>query len=382
MKFFHLSDLHLGKRVLGFSMLEDQRLVLRKILAAAKEERPDACLIAGDVYDKAVPSAEAVELLDDFLSSLAGLVPHVFVISGNHDSPERIAFGGRLMERGGVHMSPVFNGVPEPVILRDAYGDTAVYSLPFIKPAHVRRAFSIEDREGMTYSEAFGLVVSAMAPDPSRRNILIAHQLVIGGERSDSEEISIGGTDGIDAGVFAPFDYVALGHLHRPQRAGTNGRYCGTPLPYSFSEASDHKSVTVVELGEKGKDPVIREIPLVPERPFLRLRGSYMELASKRFYEDLNREAYVEITLTDETDVPNAMGKLRVLYPNLMKLQYDNTRPRNVQTVQAGTPLKALDPVELMGDFFRKVNGRDLTEAERAYLSEKLMQIRAGKEEA
>ena len=244
MKFVHLSDLHIGKRVNGFSMLEDQKYILDSITEIIKTECPDAVFIAGDVYDKSVPPAEAVQLFDDFLVTLAQLNPKIFVISGNHDSAERIAFGGRLMESDGVYMSPVYNGRVIPVEINDKYGPVRIYMLPFIKPAHVRAAFP--DEEIYSYTDAVRTAIDKMNIDTTVRNILITHQFVTGASKCDSEDITVGGTDNVDAYVFEPFDYTALGHIHGPQNAGSDSiRYCGTPLKYSFSECGHKKSVTV-----------------------------------------------------------------------------------------------------------------------------------------
>ena len=252
MKLMHLSDLHLGKRVNEFSLLEDQQYILNEILQMADRERPDGVIIAGDVYDKAVPPAEAVSLLDRFLVELARRSLQVFVISGNHDSPERMAFGGRLMEGSGLHMAPVYRGQVDPIPLEDAYGPVNLYLLPFVKPAQVRRFFP--DREIATYTQALEAAISAMDLDPRVRNVLVTHQFVTGAERCDSEELSVGGSDNVDVSVFAPFDYVALGHIHGPQCVGRETvRYCGTPLKYSFSEARHRKSVTLVELAPRGR---------------------------------------------------------------------------------------------------------------------------------
>ncbi len=366
MKFIHLSDLHLGKRVNECSMLEDQRYILGEILRIVDREAPDAVLIAGDVYDKSVPSAEAVALLDDFLVRLAGRDLQVLLISGNHDSPERLAFGGRLMAERGVHIAPVYDGRVAPVTLTDEYGPVRVYLLPFVKPSHVRRCFP--DREVDTYTDALAAAIGAMGVDPALRNVLVTHQFVTGAARCDSEEVSVGGTDNVDVSVFAPFDYVALGHLHGPQTVGRETvRYCGTPLKYSFSEAGQHKSATVVELGEKGTTAV-RTVPLVPLRDLVELRGTYEEVTFQGFYEGTGwQRDYVHITLTDEEDVPNAVGKLRVIYPNLMKLDYDNRRTRAGISLEGAEEVERRSPLELLEEFYEKQNGRPMGEAQRAF---------------
>lgn len=366
MKFIHLSDLHLGKRVNECSMLEDQRYILGEILRIVDREAPDAVLIAGDVYDKSVPSAEAVALLDDFLVRLAGRDLQVLLISGNHDSPERLAFGGRLMAERGVHIAPVYDGRVAPVTLTDEYGPVRVYLLPFVKPSHVRRCFP--DREVDTYTDALAAAIGAMGVDPALRNVLVTHQFVTGAARCDSEEVSVGGTDNVDVSVFAPFDYVALGHLHGPQTVGRETvRYCGTPLKYSFSEAGQHKSVTVVELGEKGTTAV-RTVPLVPLRDLVELRGTYEEVTFRGFYEGTGwQRDYVHITLTDEEDVPNAVGKLRVIYPNLMKLDYDNRRTRAGISLEGAEEVERRSPLELLEEFYEKQNGQPMGEEQRAF---------------
>ena len=225
MKLIHLSDLHLGKRVNEFSMLEDQRDILKIILDIIDREEPDAVILAGDIYDKPVPPAEAVQLFDDFLYNLARRDLQIFVISGNHDSPERIAFGSRLLDRSGVHLSPVYHGEVEPVVLEDRYGPVCIYMLPFIKPTHVRRYFPDEGIE--SYTDAVRTAIRKMGVDRSSRNVLVTHQFVTGAARSESEETSVGGSDNVDAQVFDDFDYVALGHIHGPQNIDSERiRYC------------------------------------------------------------------------------------------------------------------------------------------------------------
>ena len=372
MKLIHLSDLHLGKRLNEFSLLEDQTYILMKILNVIDEERPDAVLIAGDVYDKSVPSAEAVELFDDFLVRLSERRLQVFVISGNHDSPERLAFGGRLMDASGVHLSPVYGGHVKPLTLEDRFGTVNVYMLPFVKPGHVRRFFPEEKIE--SYTDALAVAVRDLRPDFSQRNILIAHQFVTGAERSESEEVTIGGLDNVDASVFDGFDYVALGHIHGPQNIKSERiRYCGTPLKYSFSEAKHQKSVTVAEMGEKGA-LTVRTVPLSPKRDMVELRGRYDELMSRSYYEGTSwQEDFVHITLTDGEDVPEAMARLRGVYQNLMKLDYDNTRTRHTAQIDGAEDVETKSPMELFSEFYEQQNGRPLSEEQKALLK-KLME--------
>ena len=368
MKLIHLSDLHLGKRVNEFSMLEDQAYILRQILAIIDQEMPDGVIIAGDVYDKSVPSAEAVQLFDDFLYWLARRQLQVFVISGNHDSPERVAFASRLIDHSGVHLSPVYDGTVAVVTLEDEYGPMDVYLLPFLKPAHVRRFYPDEQID--TYTDAIRVAVAHIPLDSSQRNVLVTHQFVTGATRSESEEISVGGSDNVDASVFDNFDYVALGHIHGPQNIGSPRiRYCGTPLKYSFSEANHEKSVTVVTLEQKGSLEV-RTVPLKPLRDLRELRGSYLELTLKANYIDTNTDDYVHITLTDEEDIPDGIGKLRVIYPNLMKLDYDNQRTRSNTTLAGSEDAEQKSPLELFGMFYEAQNGQPMSAEQEQYVQE------------
>lgn len=365
MKLIHLSDLHLGKRVNDFPMLEEQAYILDRILEIIDVEQPGAVLIAGDVYDKTIPSAEAVALLDDFLVRLADRSLAVLLISGNHDSPERVSFANRLMEGRGVYIAPVYHGEMTPVTLKDAFGPVDFWLLPFLKPVHLRRFFPDEAVE--SYTDAMACAVRHMPLNLDRRNVLVTHQFVTGAERCESEEVSVGGADNVDAAVFDGFDYVALGHLHGPQNIGEERiRYCGTPLKYSFSEVHHQKSVTVVELREKGSLDV-RTVPLIPKRDMVELRGSFAQLKSPEFYGQVDRDAYVRVILTDENDVYEAMGQLRLIYPNLMRLDYDNLRTRS-SAVELGEVDMKRDPLELFAEFYQQQNHQPLSEEQRYYL--------------
>ena len=371
MKLAHLSDLHLGKRLNEMSLMEDQRHILRQILSVLDREQPDAVLIAGDIYDKAIPSAEAVQLFDDFLCALSERGLETFVISGNHDSPERIAFGGRVMLRGGIHLSPVYDGRVEPTLLQDEHGVVAVYMLPFVKPTHVRRCCPEEKIE--SYTDALRAALSRLPSEPGWRRVLVAHQFVTGAERSESEERSVGGLDNVDASVFDGFDYVALGHIHGPQNIGTQRlRYCGTPLKYSFSECGQEKSVTIVELGEPGELSV-RTVALTPLRELRQLRGSFAELTDRGFVERQNRGDLYALTLTDEEDVPEAVARLRQDYPNLLTLSYDNARTRASGSLRAAQEQERKTPLELLEEFFLTQNERPMSEQQREY-SRRLME--------
>lgn len=360
MKIMHLSDLHIGKRVNEYSMLQDQDYILKEILNIIDNEKVETVIIAGDVYDKSVPSAEAVELFDEFLYDLSSRNLNVLIISGNHDSPERIAFGGRLISKSKIYLSPVYNGKVKPITLNDDYGKVNFYLLPFIKPANVRRFFPEENIEN--YIDAVKVAIDNMNVDFSERNILVTHQFVTGAELSESEDISVGGTDNVSREVFDGFDYVALGHIHREQTVGAdNIRYCGTPLKYSFSEANHIKSVTILDFNDKGNIQY-KKVELKPFRDMREIRGTYDELTLKSNYENTCTDDYLHITLTDEDDIPNVISKLRVIYPNIMKLDYDNLRTRSVGTVDVTDDIERKSPLELFAELYKKQNNQDMND--------------------
>lgn len=378
MKIIHLSDLHLGKRVNEFSMLEDQQYILTKIINVIDAEKPQAVIIAGDVYDKSVPSAEAVQLFDKFLVRLAKRNVQVFVISGNHDSAERIAFASKLIDQSGIHLSPVYDGTVIPTRLSDGENTVTFYMLPFLKPANVRRFF--EDETIESYTDAMRVAVSHMDIDPSDINILITHQFVTGATRSESEDISVGGTDNVDASVFELFDYVALGHIHGPQKVGRETiRYCGTPLKYSFSEKDQEKSVTVVEIQSK-ENIEIRTVPLVPKHDLREIKGSYNELTLKSNYEGTATDDYLHIILTDEDDVPDAVGRLSSIYPKLMKLDYDNTRTRGSAYIGRAENIEKKSEVELFAELYEKQNGQGMSEEQLKFSTELFEKIKGAME--
>lgn len=373
MKLIHLSDLHIGKRVNEFSLLEDQRYILEQILAVASQEQADGVLIAGDIYDKPVPPAEAVQVFDDFLTRLAERKIPIFAISGNHDCAERVAFGARLMSGTGVYLSPVYDGKVTGITLEDEYGEAVIWLLPFVKPALVRHVFA--DEEAGSYQEAVRIAVDHIAAEEEKRNVLLAHQFVTGAFRCESEEILVGGLDNVDVSVFDRFDYVALGHIHSPQQVGRETvRYCGTPLKYSFSEAEQEKSVTVVELGKKGQVG-IRTVPLRPLRDMRRIRGTYLELTALSFYQDTNREDYIQAVLTDEEDVPDGLMKLRVIYPNLMKLEYDNQRTRDNREISGTCEAEQKSELELFEEFYELQNNQPFSERQREFVMQLIQKI-------
>ena len=371
MKFAHIADLHIGKRVHDFSMLEDQRYILEEMLRIFDEEKVDGVLIAGDVYDKTVPSAEAVQVFDDFITKLAKMEMPIYMISGNHDSAERLAFGAQLFENYGFYISPVYEGEVKKVEVEDVYGTVNIWLLPFLKPATVRHALQREDIN--TYEEGVVAALQGCEIDTEQRNILVAHQFVTGADRSDSEETSVGGLDNVSAEVFEDFDYVALGHIHRAQKMGRETlRYSGTPLKYSFSEADHKKSVTILELLEKGRVE-IHVVPLVPRRDMRKMRGTYMEVTAKDAYTEENKMDYLQITLTDEEDVPGALQKLRTVYSNLMRLEYDNARTRENREVQAVEAQEQKSELELFEEFYELLNNESMKDDQVEFV-EKLIQ--------
>ena len=385
MKLLHISDLHIGKRLGEMPLTEDQKYILDRILEIADEEKPDAVLIAGDVYDKSVPPAEAVSIFDDFIVSLSGICPRVFIISGNHDNGTRLAFGNRLMKESGVVISSVFDGALQEHEMEDEFGTVRIWLLPFIKPVHVRRAEeraaaepgSEADSEAIDdYTSALRRVIGKASFDPAERHVLAAHQYVTGGIRSDSEEKNLGGLDNVDAEVFAPFDYVALGHLHRAQTAGGEQiRYSGAPLCYSFAEAEDDKQALIVELKEKGSLEV-RPIPLKPLRAMRTIRGTFDELMSRSFYEGTDyQEAFVRAVLTDEEYIPEGIRRLRTVYRNILEVSYEKAPGAAAEDLEAAGRAEHLSPGAYLAEFYRAMRGRDMNEDQAAFAEEMISEI-------
>ena len=386
-------------------MIEDQKYILQQILDWMEEEQPDGVILAGDLYDKPVPSGEAVQLFDWFLTELAERNVTVLAISGNHDSAERIAFGAGLMSGRNVHFSPVYDGNIKCVTMEDGFGPVHVWLMPFVKPAVVRQALREEDEQAVEvksmheieqesaanatdekvqsaaksiqgYQSAVEAVVQRMNVNPEERNVLVSHQFVTGAARCESEEINVGGLDQISGETFDDFDYVALGHIHSPQRIGRETvRYCGTPLKYSFSEAEQTKSMTVVEMKEKGKVE-IRTIPLRPLRDMRKIRGTYMELMDSASYKDTNPLDYVQITLTEEEDIPDGLQKLRIVYPNVMQLNYDNLRTQTNQEITALEEMEQKSEMELFEEFFELQNNQAMSEEQREFVGELIEKLR------
>lgn len=379
MKLIHISDLHIGKKVNEFSMLDEQRHILGEIIRIADEVKPNCILIAGDVYDKSVPPSEAITVFDSFLNELSERTIPTFIIAGNHDSPERLSFGNKLIDKSGIHISSVYDGTVSPFTLTDEWGKINIYMLPFIKPADARRCFP--DKEINSYTDAVKAAVENINIPDSERNIMVTHQFVCGAKQGGSEEISVGGSDAVDTSVFADFDYTALGHIHSAQSVGCEKiRYCGTPLKYSFSEVSDTKSVTVTELREKGVISV-KTVPLHPLHDMAEIRGCYQTVTAKSFYDGTNlTESYLRIILTDEEDIPDAASKLRTIYHKLMQISYDNTRTRASSSLALPTGEQNMSPFDFFSEFYFHQNNRTMSDEQIKYINSCIDDIWEAKE--
>lgn len=373
MKFFHLSDLHIGKQLHRYHMAAEQRDILNQIVMLVQKEQPDAVVIAGDIYDSPVPSAEAVSIFDDFLTAISELEPRidVLIIAGNHDSAKRLDFASSILEKHKVHiagMPPVCeNEFLKRVTLTDAYGEVDFYLLPFVKPMYVRNLFPEEE---LTYDLAVRCLLERETIDVTRRNVVVSHQFYTAGGSepsvSDSEIRLVGGIENVDVSVLASFDYAALGHIHRPQKIGKETyRYCGTPLAYSVSEAGDDKSITVVELREKGSAPILQQLPLVPMRKVRKLVGKLEDILAGAIEE--NRHDYVSITLTDEVEAYQPKERLEASFDHILEIRIDNTRTRNLLSF-SDEDVESLDPYEAFCNFFVEMNGREMTEQEDALI--------------
>ena len=373
MRFIHTADLHLGKRLHDVPLLEDQIYMLDELRKLAIARGADAVMIAGDVYQSSSPPSEAMSAFDGFVTALAAAGIRVFAVSGNHDSERRVAYLASLVRGSGIYVSERFTGTLQQFTMEDEHGKLVVSLLPFIKPINVRRCYPEETIE--SYQDAAAAVLRHSPVDTAKRNILICHQFITGAQTAGSEELSVGGVENIDAALFKDFDYVALGHIHRAQRVGRDTvRYAGSPLCYSFSEAPYPKSIPLVELGAKG-DCRVTLLPLTPPHPMTELRGTYMKLMDTHFYEHTTyRTDYTHITLTDEEDIPEAIGRLRTVYANLMKLDYDNRRTRALG-VDADAPQPGRSPAELFAELYTAQNNQPLTAEQRAYLDAQIAQI-------
>ena len=377
MKLMHLSDLHLGKLVLEQSMIDDQKYILNQIIDIVKKEQVDIVLIAGDVYDKSIPTIEAVNLFSDFLTRLYKLKVLVFVISGNHDSKDRLSFGNELFVDNGIYIEGIFNGNLRCETINDKDGKLNIYMLPFIKPVEVKRFYPDEIID--TYEDAIKCILKHSSINKSERNIIMVHQFVTSlGEdviRSDSESISLGGIDNIDVTLFKDFDYVAMGHIHGPQKVGREtARYSGSPLKYSFSEVNQKKSVCIIEFNSK-EDINISKIPLIPIRDMRVIKGPFDKLISKEIVNLENKNDYLDVVLTDDDYIINAIGKLRKFYPNILKLEYENKISSNEVSDNIDIDKSNMSPIDLFSEFYKMQNGIELPAKKRKIIEKVIKEV-------
>lgn len=372
MKLAHISDLHLGKKLDNFSLIEDQEHILAQIIDTALSEGCDGILIAGDVYDKSMPSAEAVKLFNEFLTNLSKTPLAVYIISGNHDSSERVNYASEILKAANIHIGAVYDGKPEIITVSDGYGELDICLMPFVKPSTVKGYYP--DAVIDSYTDMMRVVIEKSGIDKSRRCVMVCHQFITGASTCDSEYASVGTLDNIDASVFEGFDYVALGHIHSPQNIAENVRYCGSPLKYSVSEIDQKKSVTIVEL--KGKNDVsVYEKQLVPLREMIPLKGSYDRLMERSFYEGLDLDDFFSITLTDEDEIPYVMNKLRNVYKYIVSLSYDNIRTRTESMINGEVSTETRSPLELFSSLFRQQWGRDMSDEQNEYINRMIEEI-------
>ena len=368
MKFLHLSDLHIGKRIHGYSMLEDQRWILQQILEIVETYQPDGILIAGDIYDKNVPIESGVTLFNQFLNSLHEMKKQVFFISGNHDSAQRIQFGDQIFAEQNIQVAGTFEGEIRKIKTEDKYGEIFIYLIPFLKPSMVKAWYG----EVKTHQEAVEKALKSVKFEEGKRNILVAHQFVTKGNWSpqicDSEQLSLGGLDRVDVSVFEKFDYVALGHLHGPQKVGRETiRYSGSPLKYSFSESRQKKSAVFFEIKEKGEIE-IELIPLIPKRDLRVLKGPLNEILNPDHYKKGNQEDYVRVILTDERELYTPLDEIRKIYPNILRLEFDNTRTKNDTGMENLEEIEKKDAFTLFSEFFERQNERAMDEEQRKWV--------------
>jgi len=376
MKFFHISDLHIGKNVNGFSMLGEQKNAFKQMIGYIRAERPAVIIIAGDVYDRAIPSVEAVRLFDDLLTALFREEVAVMLISGNHDSPERLSYANRLLADKRIFLTGTFNGRARKITLNDEHGEIHFWLLPFIKPSVIRGLFANKEIE--SYSEAVAAALETAKIDYSARNVLVSHQFYTKAGvlplRSESELNPVGGLDAVDAGLIERFDYVALGHLHGGQSVGSpHIRYGGSPLKYSFSEWRQEKSVTVVELGKK-HSLNIRLLPLKPLHEMREIKGELEKLTSDAAFRSADTEDYLRVILIDEDEIIDPLGKLRSVYPNIMSLGFENSRLSvDLNAITADTEtIEKLSPYDLFGEFFLDAQGATMSKEQAAIVLELL----------
>lgn len=378
MKFFHLSDLHIGKQLHRYNLKEDQQVILKEVITYAKELRPDAIVIAGDIYDKSVPSAEAVNVFDEFLTDLSEITPEIpiLIISGNHDSPDRLKYASEILKRHHIYLAGNVPERPEEhiekVTLHDAYGEVDFYLLPFMKPAYVKNIFV--DGTAETYSDAVKEIIKREKIDyKDKRNVLVSHQFYVGEkaespETCDSEVFSVGGIDNVDIGSVKEFDYVALGHLHGAQCIGKPEiRYCGTLLKYSVSESTQNKSLTVVTLKAKGEKPEIENYPLHPLRDVRKKKGTLDEIIKEA--QETEKDDYISITLTDEIDPYKPKEQLERIFSHILEIRVDNQRTRT-KLKEMDEELVMKDPFTSFAEFYKEMQGREMNGEEETIMKE------------
>ena len=378
MKFFHLSDLHIGKQLHRYNLKEDQQVILKEVITYAKELRPDAIVIAGDIYDKSVPSAEAVNVFDEFLTALSEITPEIpiLIISGNHDSPDRLKYASEILKTHHIYLAGNVPERPEEhiekVTLHDAYGEVDFYLLPFMKPAYVKNIFA--DGTPETYSDAVKEIIKREKIDyKDKRNVLVSHQFYVGEkaespETCDSEVFSVGGIDNVDIGSVKEFDYVALGHLHGAQCIGKPEiRYCGTLLKYSVSESTQNKSLTVVTLKAKGEKPEIENYPLHPLRDVRKKKGTLDEIIKE--FRETEKDDYISITLTDEIDPYKPKEQLERIFSHILEIRVDNQRTRT-KLKEMDEELVMKDPFTSFAEFYKEMQGREMNGEEETIMKE------------
>lgn len=373
MRLAHISDLHLGKTLYNYPLMEDQEYILEKIAAVLVERHVDVLLIAGDVYDRNVAPESGIKVLRKFLNRLVEAGIRVLIISGNHDSAERLTFGGEFMTEKGIFFSKPYDGTIEPVTLTDAYGPVNFYLLPFIKPSIVQHYF--EDDRIETYEDAVRCAVRHMHVNAGERNVILAHQNILSARRCESEENIIGGLDAVSDAVFSEFDYTALGHIHSLQKIGKNNVYfCGTPLKYSISEFDQEKKMPLVTLGEKGRVDV-DTVPLIPKRDLRKIRGTFDEIMRMAKNDPNNHEDFIDITLTDENEIMDAMANLRTVYPNVLRLSYDNAASRASESTEKDPGVRGDRPLNIFEEFYKSRRGSGMSDEQKSYMQSLIERI-------
>ncbi len=383
MKIFHTGDWHIGKLVHQVHMTRDQREILNQFVDLIQEEKPDAIVIAGDLYDRSVPPVEAVELLDEIFSKiLIELETPILAIAGNHDSPDRLSFGNRLLKNKGLYIEGKLSSSLKPIVLQDQYGPVNFYLVPYADPATVRLMMELPQIQ--THDEAMAAIVKGIHDELKKdeRNIMVTHGFIIGGEdpkTSESERpLSIGGTEYVQVKHFEHFHYTVLGHLHSPQRVKWDKvRYGGSLMKYSFSEANQKKSITIVELDDSGVIQV-REKSLTPPRDMRKIEGSLADLLNPQVYENTNIEDYLMVTLTDEGELLDAISKLRSVYPNILRLERSAYHYQGEgDKISAGKDHQQKTKLELFSQFYEGVTGLEFTEEKSRILGEVLEEMEA-----